>query len=156
LLNYNQYLYLYSAYTCIYSPMVPSPSVSYLSNFTYFFINPHKGHTSPPSCYTPILLPLSSDTHSFLVFLSNSLVIPSIISGICYEHKQYEVGLRLLSGVERQLIPRMGREGLVTQKCRRVERSTRIDINTRMELWTYLRQLNGQTLEKPRTDLEES
>jgi len=57
--------------------------------------------------------------------------------------------------VRKQLVPGMrregmGRGGMVTQKCRRMERSTR------MGQWTYLGQLNGQTLEKPRMDLEET
>ena len=50
----------------------------------------------------------------------------------------------------------MGRGGMVAQKHRRVEGSTGIEVNTKVEQWTYLGQLYGQTLEEPRTDLGES
>jgi len=45
---------------------------------------------------------------------------------------------------------------MVAQKCRGVERSTRMEVSLRMEQQTYLGQLYGQTLENSRTDLGES
>ena len=45
---------------------------------------------------------------------------------------------------------------MVTQKHRRVEGSTRMEVNTKVEQQTYLGQLYRQTLEEPRTDLGES
>jgi len=68
------------------------------------------------------------------------------------------VGLSFLLGVERQLVSGMGgggmgRGGMVAQKCRRVERSTGMEVNTKVEQQTYLGQLYGQTLEEPRMDL---
>jgi len=45
---------------------------------------------------------------------------------------------------------------MVTQKCREVERSTRMEVSPRIEQQTYLGQLYEQTLENPRTDLGES
>jgi len=68
------------------------------------------------------------------------------------------VGLQLISGVGGQLILGMGGGGrrIVTQKHRRVEGSTRMEVNTKVEQQTYLGQLYGQTLEEPRMDLGES
>jgi len=48
------------------------------------------------------------------------------------------VGLSLLSGVGRQLVSGMGGEGMgrgeiVTQKCRGMERSTRMEVSTKGE-----------------------
>ena len=48
------------------------------------------------------------------------------------------------------------RRRMVTQKHRRVEGSTRMEVNTKVEQWIHLGQLYGQTLEEPRTDLGES
>ena len=50
----------------------------------------------------------------------------------------------------------MERERMFTQKHRKIERSARMEVSTRMGQWTYLGQLNGQTLENPRIDLGES
>jgi len=58
--------------------------------------------------------------------------------------------------VGRQLVPGMERGGMVAQKCRGMEGSTKMEVSIRMGQWIYFRQLNGQTLENPRTDLEES
>ena len=71
------------------------------------------------------------------------------------------MGLLFLPGVGRQLVSGMGgggmgRGGIVAQKCRRVEGSTGMEVNTKVEQRTYLGQLYGQTLEEPRTDLGES
>jgi len=45
---------------------------------------------------------------------------------------------------------------MVAQKCKGVERSTRMEVSPRMEQQTYLGQLYGQTSEKPRMDLGKS
>ena len=57
---------------------------------------------------------------------------------IYYELRQCGVGLSLLLGVERQLISEMGeggmgRGGMVIQKYRGIERSTRIKVSTKGE-----------------------
>ena len=66
------------------------------------------------------------------------------------------MGLQFLLEVERRLIPRVKREGMVIQKYRGVERSTRMEMSPRMEQRTYFGQSYGQTSEKSRIDLGES
>ena len=87
-----------------------------------------------------------------------SLLPSSFLLYTCYKLRLCGVGLSFLPGVKRQLVSGMGEEemgrgGVVVQKHRRVEGSTRMEVNTKVEQRTYLGQLYGQTLEKSRMDL---